>query len=71
MEYGIGAIASILGMMVIHCFLRSMCRTGYDLPDLKSVGDGVVLNNGEMQQNEAEVAYASVTDRMDYGKHDI
>ena len=58
-------------MMVIHCLYWSMYRTGYDLPDLKSTGDGVVLNSREMEQNEAEVAYASVTDPMDYGKHDI
>ena len=48
-----------------------MCRTGHDFPDLKSVGDGVVLKSREMEQNEVEVAYASVTDPMDYGKHDI
>ena len=64
-------LTSILRMMVIHCLYWSMCRTGHDLPDLKSVGDGVVLNSGEMEQNEVEVAYTSVTNPMDYGKHDI
>ena len=65
--YNCGAL---LGMMVMYCLYWHMCRTGYyDFPDIICMGDGVVLNSGEMEKYVAY--YTSVTDPMDYGKHDI